>query len=208
MGLGRLATGLTTAAAVLLAGTVLAACGTSGSPSVSSRSPAPSAVPAALIRERRPIGHGARFHPAATGPVIGPCRSGLGPRRGVHVEIFAANRVVLVAAGIGTRPPLGFSEGRVARARCYGALVTLDPTGVVLIRPGSRLTLAELFRSWGQPLSGRRIASFKGPVTAFVGGRRRRGGPGTVPLAAHTEIVIEVGPHVPPHSAYTFPPGT
>jgi hypothetical protein len=204
VGLGRLATATT----VLLAGAVLAACGTGASPGVSSRSPAHPAVLAALIRERRPIGHGARFHPAATGSVIGPCRSGLGPRRGVHVEIFAANRVVLVATGIGTRPPLGFSEGRIARARCYGALVTLDPTGVILIRPGSRLTLADLFRSWGQPLSGRQISSFKGAVTAFVGGQRRRGAPGAIPLTAHAEIVIEVGPHVPPHSAYTFPPGT
>ncbi len=204
MGLGRLAT----ATAVGLVGAVVAACGNGGRPSVSSRSSVHATVPAALIRERRPIGHGARFHPSVTGPVIGPCRRGLGPRQGAHVEIFAANRVVLIAAGVGTRPPLGFSEGRIARARCYGALVTLDPTGVVLVRPGSRLTLAELFRSWGQPLSGRQIASFRGPVTAFVTGRRRRGAPGAIPLAAHAEIVIEVGPHVPPHSAYTFPPGT
>jgi hypothetical protein len=204
MGLGRLAT----ASAAVLAGAALAACGSGRSSSVSSRSPEHSAVPAALVRERRPIGHGARFHPAAAGPVIGPCRSGLGPRRGVHVEIFAANRVVLLAAGVGTRPPLRFSEGRISRARCYGALVTLDPTGVVLIRAGSGLTLGQLFRSWGEPLSGGQIASFKGPVTAFVGGQRRRGAPGSIPLAAHAEIVIGVGRHVPPHSAYAFPPGT
>jgi hypothetical protein len=131
---------------------------------------------------------------------------------GVHVELFAVNRVVLAAAGIGTRPPLRYSAGRIAGARCYGAIVTLEPTGVVLVRPGARLTLADLFRSWGQPLSSRQIASFRaGPgqrVEVFVDGRRRRGAPGTVPLTAHSEIVLEVGPHVPPHSSYTFPPGS
>ena len=91
------------------------------------------------MAQARPIGRGARFHPPATGPVIGRCRRRLGPRIGVHVELFAANRVVLVPAGIGTRPPRGFSAGRISGAGCYGDLVTLEPTGVVLVRPGARL---------------------------------------------------------------------
>jgi hypothetical protein len=187
----------------------LAAAGCGGS---SPHAPASAGIPAALVREARPIGHGARFHPRTTGPVIGPCRRALGPRRGVHVEVFAANRVVIVAAGIGTRPPLTLSAGRISAARCFGALVTLEPTGVVLVRPGTKLRLADLFRSWGQPLSSGRVASFATPagerVAVFVGGRRWRRPPGAVPLMAHSEIVLEVGPHVPPHSSYTFPPGT
>jgi hypothetical protein len=173
---------------------------------------ASSAVPADLLAQARPIGHGARFHPPATGPVTGRCRSTLGTRVGAHVELFAANRVVLIAAGIGTRPPVSYSAGRIAKARCYGDLVTLEPTGVVLVRRGSRLTLSDLFRSWGQPVSERRLASFSAGagrrVRVYVDGRPRRGAPGAVPLSAHSEIVLEVGPHVPPHSAYTFPPGS
>ena len=129
----------------------------------------------------------------------------------MHVELFAANRVVLVAQGIGTRPPLAFSAGRISSAACYGELVTIDPTGLVLMRPGSRATLAQLFRSWGQPLSTRRLASFaSGPdgVAVFVDGRRRYGAPDQVQMARHAEIVLEVGPRVPPHSSYVFPPGT
>jgi hypothetical protein len=168
--------------------------------------------PATLLAQARPIGHGARFHPPASGPVIGRCRPALGSRVGVHVELFAANQVVLVAAGIGTRPPLRHSAGRITGARCYGDLATLEPTGVVLVRRGARLTLADLFRSWGQPLSSRQIASFPAgsgrSVEVFVDGRRRRGAPGKVPLSAHSEIVLEVGPHVPPHNFYTFPPGS
>ena len=128
------------------------------------------------------------------------------------MELFAADRVVLVAAGIGTRPPRRLSEGRISSASCYGELVTLDPTGLVLVRAGSRPVLADLFRAWGQPLSSTRLASFSasagGSVSVFVDGRRWGGLPESVPLRRHAEIVLEVGPHVPPHHAYTFPPGT
>ncbi|MGZ4196239.1 MAG: hypothetical protein ACXVUE_11820 [Solirubrobacteraceae bacterium] len=193
------------------AAVALVGCGSSGRPAQTTAS-AGSPVPADLLAQARPIGHGVRYHPAATGPVVGSCRSTLGARVGAHVELFAANRVVLIAAGIGTRPPVTYSAGRIAKARCYGDLVTLEPTGVVLVRRGARLTLADLFRSWGQPLSDRRLASFSPApgrrVRVFVGGKPRSGPPGAVPLSAHSEIVLEVGPHVPPHTSYTFPPGS
>jgi hypothetical protein len=193
------------AAAVTIAGaTMLLGCG-STRPATTVAPQAP--IPPALVAEARPIGHGPRFHPPATGPVIGPCRPGLGRRFGVHVELFAANRVVLIAAAIGTVPPRTLSAGRISGARCFGALVTLEPTGVVLVRSGDRLALGSLFRSWGQPLSTRRLASFDGRVSAFVDGRRWPAAAASVPLTRHAEIVLEVGPHVPPHSSYTFPPG-
>jgi hypothetical protein len=193
------------AACVALA---LAGCGSSA-PTTSAAS---STVPADLLAQARPIGHGARFHPPATGPVLGSCKKKLGDRVGTHVELFAENRVALIATGIGTRPPVRYSAGRIASAGCYGDLVTLEPTGVVLLRRGARRTVADLFRSWGQPLSAHRLASFPaGPgqtVRVFVNGKPRRGAPGSVPLSAHAEIVLEVGPHVPPHASYTFPPGS
>jgi hypothetical protein len=173
---------------------------------------APTAPPAKLLAEARPIGRGPAFQPPATGPVLGPCATPLGRRVGTHVEVFGANRVVLIPAGIGTKPPRGLLAGRIASARCYGALVTLEPTGLVLVRPGVRLTLNDLFRSWGEPLSARRAASFSASrsdrVRVFVDGRPWRDAPGRVPLRAHSEVVVEVGPYVPPHSSYTFPPGT
>ena len=193
-------------ALVLVFGMLLVGCGSSD------RAVPTSGIPAALLRQARPIGRGARFRPLARGPVTGDCRRRLGRRSGVHVEVFAANRVVIVAAGIGTRPPRVFAAGRISRAACYGDLVTLEPTGVVLVRPGLRPLLSELFRAWGQPLSPGRLASFSAPagrpVAVFVDGRPWNGSPGSVPLAVHSEIVLEVGPHVPPHVSYTFPPGT
>ncbi len=166
-------------------------------------------IPAALVRQRRPIGRGAAFHPPASGPVLGSCRRPLGPRDGAHVEVFALDRVVLIAAGIGARPPLHHNEGRITGAACFGELVTLEPTGVVLTRPGAGLTLADLFRSWGQPLTSHRLASFRATagVRVYVDGRRTPGAPGAVRLRRHAEIVLEAGPYVPPHPAYRFPPG-
>lgn len=175
------------------------------------RSASTSGIPRALLLQARPIGRSARFHPPPTGPAIGRCARTLGRRTAAHVEVFAANRVVIVAAGIGVRPPWGFSAGRITRARCYGALVTLDPTGVVLVRSGAHATLADLFNSWGQPLSKEQLASFSATagkqIAVFVNGLRWRNAPGSVPLARHDEIVLEVGPFVPPHTSFTFPPG-
>jgi hypothetical protein len=172
--------------------------------------PAIAGVPKALLAGLRQIGPGPRFYPPATGPVLGSCRPALGPRSAAHLELFAENHVVLIGAGIGTRPPRRSDAGRIVAARCYGSLVTLDSTGVVDFRPGARLTVADVFRSWGQPLSATRLASFRasgaGRVTAYVGGRRWHGAPSAIALTEHAEIVLEVGPHVPPHTAYAFPP--
>jgi hypothetical protein len=205
-----LATGLALAALA-----ALQACGPArraAAPAAAPGGPAATAIPPALLSQARPIGTGPRFHPPAAGPVAGPCTTALGPRDGVHVEVFAAGRVLLLPAGIGARPPLGLLGGRVTSARCYGALVTLDPTGLVLARPGAGLTLGALFRSWGQPLSSARLASFSAPagtsVAVFVNGKRWPGAPAVVPLTRHAEIVLEVGPPVPPHVSYAFPPGT
>jgi len=193
----------------MAAAAVASAC---ASPQAPARPPAIASIPRALLSEARPIGTGPRFTLPASGPVAGTCQRSLGPRVGVHVEVFAANRVLLLPAGIGARQPWAKLDGRIASARCYGALVTLDPTGLVLVRPGAGLTLADLFRSWGEPLSRTRLTSFSAPagteVAVFVDGRRLNAAPPSVPLTRHAEIVLEVGPHVPPHSSYAFPPGT
>jgi hypothetical protein len=205
----RLARAVRIAVLPMTAAAVVSACGSSQPPA---RPPATASIPRALLSEARPIGTGPRFTLPASGPVAGPCRQTLGPRVGVHVEVFAANRVLLLPAGIGARQPWSKLDGRITSAPCYGALVTLDPTGLVLVRPGAGLTLADLFRSWGEPLSRTRLTSFSAPagtqVAVFLDGRRLNAAPPSVPLTRHAEIVLEVGPHVPPHSSYAFPPGT
>jgi len=205
----RLARAVRIAVLPMAAAAVASACASSQPPAPP---PAAASIPRALLSEARPIGTGPRFTLPASGPVAGTCQRSLGPRVGVHVEVFAANRVLLLPAGIGARRPWAKLDGRITSAPCYGALVTLDPTGLVLVRPGAGLTLADLFRSWGEPLSRTRLTSFSAPagtqVAVFVDGRRVNAAPPSVPLTRHAEIVLEVGPHVPPHSSYAFPPGT
>jgi hypothetical protein len=169
-----------------------------------------SGIPAALLAGLRSVGAGERFHPPATGPVLGGCHPTLGSRIEAHVELFAENHVVLIAGAVGTAAPREVQDARIVRARCFGSLVTLDPTGTVYVRTGTHATIGELFRSWGEPLSGTRLASFVAPprthVTVYIAGRLRPGAPAAVPLTPHAEIVLEVGPHVPPHLSFTFPP--
>jgi hypothetical protein len=75
---------------------------------------------------------------------------------------------------------------------------------VLEVEEGARLTLGDLFDLWGQPLSRTRLAGFSGRVSAFVGGRARAGDPRTIPLTRHTQIVLEVGGYVRPHSSFLF----
>jgi hypothetical protein len=74
---------------------------------------------------------------------------------------------------------------------------------------GARLTLADLFRLWGQPLARYRLAGFRGSseLLAFVNGRRWHGDPARIPLGRHAQIVLELGGWVPPHPSYLFEKG-
>jgi hypothetical protein len=158
-----------------------------------------------LAAESRPLGAQARFHPPASAAAVAQCRGELGPRVATHVELFAENRVVVIPAGVGTQGPRRLFAGRVVGARCFGRLVTLEPTGVVLVRPGREVRLAELFRSWGLGLTSRELAGFRGRVRVYVDGRERAADPRSVTLTRHAEIVLEVGPYVPPHRQFLFP---
>jgi len=216
--------------------TILAAgggCATSGSGS-GSAAPASDvggrSGPSSLITQRalaldrlrtRPVGRGPRFDPPPRGrPVAAAanvgalaCGSAGALRYGAHLELFAADRVVIVPAGIGVSPPLRREGARVLGGRCVYPLSTSEPTGVIEVRAGGAhapaLTVGDLFAVWGQRLGPHRLGAFRSgtPVTAYVSGRRWRGDPRSVPLAPHAQIVIESGPHVDPHPSYRFAPG-
>jgi hypothetical protein len=204
---GRPAAWLLVGAAVALAGCGSGSGARSGAVSIGQAG----RIPASLVAAARPIGAGPRFRPPARSTSVpGHCSPTLGQRYGVHLELFAADRVVLLAPGIGVRQPQRRDGGRITQARCYGSLATIDPTGVVLVRPGSRPTVGDVFSAWGRPLRARRLLSFRsgGHVRAYVDGRRwRRTTPAAIPLRRHAEIVLEVGPYVPPHRSFTFRPG-
>jgi len=144
-----------------------------------------------------PIGRGPEFAPQRIGNGPPPRSACLAGRRTgairVHLELFARRRAVVIPANVG-----------VGRG-CRFPLRTLTPTGVIeLDRPG--LTLGDFFRVWRMPLSRRRLLTFDGQITAFVGGTRWSGDPRTIPLTDGAQIVLEVGGYVRPHSFYLFPP--
>jgi hypothetical protein len=147
-----------------------------------------------------PIGPGPRYRPAAQqldGRPVADFRCA--PARAVfpvHVEVFVNRRVVIVPAGIGRA------------ARCDYPIRTRTPIGVLGVARGSRLTIGDLFRLWGQPLTRHRIASFHStaPVRAYVAGRLVRSDAAGVRLTPNAQIVIELGAYVPPHRSFLFPP--
>lgn len=116
-------------------------------------------------------------------------------------------RVVLMPAGIGIAPPHLRHGAFVVGGRCEYALRTREPTGVVEVTRGTSATLGDLFAIWGQPLSGRRVLSFRGAVRAYVGRARFAGDPRAIPLRPHATITLELGRYVRPHSPYAFPAG-
>jgi hypothetical protein len=202
------------AAAVLVA-VPAAGCGSGGDrvadrPITGSGPPPrdPTAVPLRVGPDSRwrppPLSSRAR----AARPIAGlPCSGAVRPRFGVHVELFARRRVMIVAPGIGVAPPHGRQGAYVPRGRCSYPLRTREPTGVIEVERGRTFTLGDLFAIWGQPLSARRLGAFRGPVVAYVAGMRRPGDPRAIPLRPHAQIVLETGGHVPPHRSYRFPTG-
>ena len=147
-----------------------------------------------------PIGVGTAYTLAPGPPSRGvgdACTTGRSAVSAAHVELFAHGRALLIPVGVGV------GQG------CRHSLWTTEPTGVIHMSGGAA-TLGQLFAIWGQPLSRSRLAGFTaaGPVRVYVGGRRVHGPPGAVALRPHSEVVVELGGYVPPHTFYVFPEGT
>jgi hypothetical protein len=133
-------------------------------------------------------------------PVGGASCTPRNRRFAAHLELFARGRVVPVPAGIGVGPQ-----------SCAYPVWTADPTGVLSVdAPPGTLTLADVFAVWGQPLGGHRLAGFasRGGVRVYVNGRRTAAAAPSIPIRPHDEIVLAIGPRVPVHRSYLFPPGT
>jgi hypothetical protein len=163
-----------------------------------------------------PIGRGPAFEPGTGAradrgaPVAGLyCAAAAGRWQDAHVEVFARGRVLLLPPGIGVARPRQAAGAAIRGGRCSYPVRTTDPTGVVRYRPGRDLTLGDLFAVWGQPLGRHGVCGFRSPTTVrvYVGGRRVAGAPAAVPLRRHAEIVVEIGPYVPPHRSYVFAGG-
>jgi hypothetical protein len=106
-----------------------------------------------------------------------------------HLVIFDHGKEVAIPNNVG-RP----------FAPCIYWLHTHTPDGIIHIEaPKDRsFTLGDFFKIWGQPLDKKRVATASvtqgGTVQTYVDGKPYKGDPAKIPLLAHTDIVIEVGP--------------
>ena len=137
--------------------------------------------------------------PVAAAAVVSACGSTQPPARPLATASIP-RALLSEARPIGTGPRFALPASGPVAVECQPSL-------------GCRQAYARrLVPLMGEPLSRTRLTSFSAPagtqVAVYVDGRRWNGGPGSVPLARHAEIVLEVGPRVPPHSSYAFPPGT
>ncbi len=172
---------------------------------------------AAALASSRRVGPGPHFRPRPWSrvvrfglPVDGlRCRSRQALDDLAHVELFAANHVVVVPAGIGVTPPARLRAGRIVGERCSYPLRTLEPTGLLLMGAPRHYTVGELFDLWGEPLTASVMAGFRAGkrdhVAVFIDGAPWTGSPREAPLSPRSQVTIEVGPYVPPHSRYMFP---
>jgi hypothetical protein len=189
-----------------------AACGAARSPSrpAPARKLPPDYLPLTL-------GAGPRYRPVPTSPRVRAgapvdglrCRRPFGKRFGAHLEVFAHQHVVAIPAGIGIASPRSRAiDASVLGGRCYYPATTTDPTGVIEVRRGARVTLGELFDIWGEPLGPMAVARFRAattaPVLAYVNGRRWSANPRAITLVRHELVVLEVASRVPPHRVYVF----
>jgi len=116
-----------------------------------------------------------------------------------HLAIFDHGKEVAIPANIGIPP------GK----QCLYWLHTHTSDGVIHIEaPLARtFTLGDFFKIWGQPLS-KTVASTahaaKGSaLKVWLDGKPYTRDPATIPLATHTDVVIEAGPPFPKPVPFT-----
>ena len=94
-------------------------------------------------------------------------------------------------------------------SRCIYWLHTHTPDGIIHIEaPRDRsFALGDFFAVWGQPLDRMHAASAttkkRESMRVFLNGVRYTGNPAQIPLTAHADIVIEVGPPFRKHAPFT-----
>jgi hypothetical protein len=116
-----------------------------------------------------------------------------------HLVVFDHGKEIAIPAQIGIPENKG----------CLYWVHTHTPDGIIHIEaPLDRtFTLADFFRIWAQPLSRTAAASAhadKGTtLKVWLDGKPYTKDPGTIPLTAHADIVIEAGPPFPKPPRFT-----
>ena len=217
-----------TTALCLAATTFVAACGSSATHSLSATSSSSTAPATATTNAAGTPGPTLGFEhvPLEQGPDLASASTtGTGKVDGIscapleqlayhihaHLAVFDDDRLYSLPAGIGIpgSSPQETNQGPVASpGRCIYWLHTHTDDGVIHIEsPTKRIyTLGDFFDEWNQPLSGSRIASLHGAVSAFVNGRQWTRSPRDIPLIPHVDIQLEIGRPAPPIMSVDWSP--
>ena len=120
-----------------------------------------------------------------------------------HLAVFDNGRLYALPTGVGIpgSKPVMTQYGPVAvGGHCYYWLHTHTQDGVIHIESPKQAiyTLGNFFDEWHQPLSGDRVASLHGQVTAFVNGTQWKKSPRDIPLLPHEDIQFDIGDPIPP----------
>ena len=124
-----------------------------------------------------------------------------------HLALFVNGKQYQIPKLLGGTP--------TASGGCLYWIHTHDASGIIHIEAPQVVapegngfyTLGDLFDIWGQPLGPNGVASFTGPVTAYVDGQPYTGDLHDLSLTARKQIVLEVGQPVVPPPNYQFPAG-
>ena len=126
-------------------------------------------------------------------PIAGiSCDAQEGQRIHIHQHLVLLDR--------GKPVPIPPNIGQPAGRSCIYWVHTHTPDGIIHIEaPQDRsFTLGDFFSVWGQPLTPTAAAGMQAPkeskLKVWVDGKPFTGDPRTIPLKAHTDIVIQAGP--------------
>jgi hypothetical protein len=156
--------------------------------------------------------------PLETGPALAPASTtGTGKVDGIscgateqlvyhihaHLAVFKNGQPYTLPAGVGIpgSQAEATNQGPIASGgSCIYWLHTHTTDGVIHIESPSKAiyTLGNFLDEWHQPLTGSKVGSLGGKVTAFVNGKPWKKSPRDIPLLPHEDIQLEIGEPTPP----------
>jgi len=116
-----------------------------------------------------------------------------------HLAIFDHGKPVAIPSNV----------GRPLMRQCLYWIHTHTPDGIIHVEsPNTRVfTLGDFATIWGQSLTTTQIASVKADkgtkLKVWVDGKPYTGDPRKIPLAEHTDIVVQAGPPFPTPAKFT-----
>jgi hypothetical protein len=218
---------LIAAVTALVCALALAACGSSNSSSSSSTGAAGTGTSSAAgtgtsgattsASASQPT-TGFEGVPLETGPPLAPASTtGTGKVDGItcgpteqlvyhihaHLAVFRNGQPYTLPAGVGIpgSHAVETQQGPIASGgSCIYWLHTHTTDGVIHIESPSKAiyTLGNFFDEWHQPLTGTKVGTLSGPITAFVNGKPWKKSPRDIQLLPHEDIQLEIGEPTPP----------